>query len=65
VGDTLQFNQPGEAPSSIQLDKMTADNGLISQFSFSIIQQKNNQDACNLDSSHDNLNYFNDVWQNI
>ncbi len=65
TGDVLELTQPNKEPSQIKLNKLIADNGLVSQFLFTSIEKKNDLDKSDSDSSDDVLKSFHDIWQSI
>jgi len=62
-GDVLELTHPDKKTSSIELNKLIADNGIVSQFLFTQIEKTiYGDDADDIDELADN---FNDIWQSI
>ena len=65
-GDVLMLNKPGEKPDRIRLEKVSADNGIISQFTFTPIEQQHTQpEQSDSVENSSGLNYFDDIWQRL
>jgi len=64
-GDVLQLSQANEEISYIKLNKVIADNGLVSQFTFIVLEKDNEIVRSDLEITQERLNCFNDIWDDL
>ncbi len=64
-GDILELTQPNKKPTLIKLNKLIADNGIISQFLFSLLEKTSSQHHGDSENSNDQSGSFDDIWQSI
>jgi len=62
-GDILELNQPNKETSYIKLNKIIADNGLVSQFLFTTIENTHEQNQT--EANDEQTENFNDIWESL
>ncbi len=64
-GDVLELTHPDKNTSSIKLNKLIADNGIVSQFVFAQIEKSDYEDDADTEDIDNLTDNFNDIWHSI
>jgi len=64
-GDVLRINRPGMENARIKLIKLIADNGSVSQYLFTRIENSLFDHSASSPTKEKDSDRFNDIWQNI
>mgnify|MGYP000585565480 CR=1 FL=1 len=64
-GDELELTDPDKKTSSIKLNTIIADNGIVSQFLFTYVVKTQYDKDTDAEEIDELSNHFNDIWQSI